>query len=82
MSSNWTLADIPSQAGRSILITGANSGIGYHAALTFARRGARVVLACRDRSKGETALGRLDREAPGSASELAILSIMLLSFSR
>ncbi len=76
------MADIPSQAGRSILITGANGGGGYHAALTFARRGARVVLACRDRSKGETALGRLDREAPGSASELAIVDLASLASVR
>ena len=82
MSSNWTLADIPSQAGRRILITGANSGIGYHAALTLARRSARVILACRDRGKGEAALDRLDREAPGSAAELAIVDLASLASVR
>jgi NAD(P)-dependent dehydrogenase (short-subunit alcohol dehydrogenase family) len=82
MGSNWTLADIPSQAGRRILITGANSGIGYHAALTLARKGAHVVLACRDRGKGEAALGRLYREAPGTAIELAMLDLASLASVR
>ena len=55
---------MPSQKGRRILITGANSGIGFHAALKLARKGAEVILACRDRQKGEIALDRLHTEAP------------------
>jgi NAD(P)-dependent dehydrogenase (short-subunit alcohol dehydrogenase family) len=73
--SNWALADIPSQTGKRILITGANSGIGYHAAFTLARKGAHIVLACRDRRKGEAALARLAAEAPGTDVELAILDL-------
>jgi NAD(P)-dependent dehydrogenase (short-subunit alcohol dehydrogenase family) len=79
MSKSWTLADIPSQAGKRVLITGANSGIGYHAAFTLARKGAHVILACRDRSKGEAALARLATEAPGTTSELAILDLASLA---
>jgi NAD(P)-dependent dehydrogenase (short-subunit alcohol dehydrogenase family) len=82
MSSNWTLADIPSQAGKRILITGANSGIGYYAAFTLARKGAHVILACRDRVKGEAALRRLDREAPGTATEMAMLDLASLASVR
>ena len=55
MSSNWTEADIPDQTGRTILITGANSGIGFEAARALAQRGATVVLACRNRSKADDA---------------------------
>src|SRR6185437_5320644 len=77
--SNWTLADIPSQAGKRILITGANSGIGYHAAFTLARKGAHVVMACRDRSKGEAALARITTEAPGTSTELAIFDLASLA---
>lgn len=82
MSKTWTLADIPSQAGKRILITGANSGIGYYAALTLARKGAHVVLACRDRRKGEAALARLHTEAPGTGTELAILDLASLASVR
>ncbi len=82
MSKTWTLADIPSQAGKRILITGANSGIGYYAALTLARKGAHVVMACRDRRKGEAALTRLTTEAPGTGTELAILDLASLASVR
>jgi NAD(P)-dependent dehydrogenase (short-subunit alcohol dehydrogenase family) len=82
MSNPWTLADIPSQAGKRVLITGANSGIGYHAAFTLARKGADVILACRDRRKGEAALIRLATEAPGTNTELAILDLASLDSVR
>lgn len=82
MGKPWTLADIPLQAGKRILITGANSGIGYYAALTLARKGAHVILACRDRRKGEAALVRLAGEAPGTGTELAILDLASLASVR
>ena len=47
--------DIPSQSDRTIVITGANSGIGLVAARELAGAGARVVLAVRDTAKGSTA---------------------------
>lgn len=79
MSKQWTAADIPSQNGKRVLITGANSGIGYHAALKLARKGAHVVLACRDRRRGEAALDRLNTEAPAAETELAILDLASLA---
>jgi NAD(P)-dependent dehydrogenase (short-subunit alcohol dehydrogenase family) len=82
MSKLWTLAEIPSQAGKRVLITGANSGIGYHAAFTFVRKGAHVIFACRDRRKGEAALHRLAAGAPGTNTELAILDLASLSSVR
>ena len=41
----WTVRDIPSQSGRRVVITGANSGLGYETALALARQGAEITLA-------------------------------------
>lgn len=46
----WTVADIPSQAGKLAVVTGANSGIGWHTALELARAGGEVILAARTES--------------------------------
>ena len=51
----WTADDLPNLSGKTIIVTGANSGIGYEAALQFARREARVVLACRSMEKAGAA---------------------------
>jgi NAD(P)-dependent dehydrogenase (short-subunit alcohol dehydrogenase family) len=82
MSEPWQAADIPSQVGRRYIITGGNSGIGYHAALKLARKGADIVLACRDQGRGEAAIARLAEEAPGGNVELAILNLASLASVR
>jgi NAD(P)-dependent dehydrogenase (short-subunit alcohol dehydrogenase family) len=82
MSKQWTAADVPSLAGKRVLITGANSGIGYHAALKMARKGAHVMLACRDRQRGEIALDRLQEDVPGSQTELVMLDLASLAAVR
>jgi NAD(P)-dependent dehydrogenase (short-subunit alcohol dehydrogenase family) len=81
-AAKWTTQDIPSQAGRVALITGANSGIGYQAALELARHGAHVLLGCRNAAKGQAALERLQREAPGASAALAILDMASLQSIR
>jgi NAD(P)-dependent dehydrogenase (short-subunit alcohol dehydrogenase family) len=43
----WSTADIPSQEGRVAVVTGANSGIGWHTALELARAGGEVILTVR-----------------------------------
>ncbi len=83
MSGIWTLAQMGSQAGKRFFITGANSGVGYSAAVELARRGGCVVMACRDKARGEAALAKLRRDAAGpdsaaSEAELALLDLASL----
>jgi protochlorophyllide reductase len=55
----WSEADIPDQSGRIALVTGANSGLGLETARALAQHGATVLLACRQRSRGEAARQQL-----------------------
>ncbi|MBA2772532.1 MAG: SDR family NAD(P)-dependent oxidoreductase [Nocardioidaceae bacterium] len=58
-SPDWTAADLPDQRGRTIVITGANSGLGLETARAFVRAGAHVVLAVRDETRGAAAADTL-----------------------
>jgi NAD(P)-dependent dehydrogenase (short-subunit alcohol dehydrogenase family) len=72
----WTTTDIPDQSGRVALVTGGNSGLGYQSVLQLARKGARVLLAARDRGRGAAALQRLAAAGvPAGHAELVELDL-------
>jgi NAD(P)-dependent dehydrogenase (short-subunit alcohol dehydrogenase family) len=76
--SRWTTADIPDQTGRTAVITGANTGLGYETAAALAAKRAHVVLAVRNLDKGKEAARRLEQATPGggvSVQELDLTSL-------
>ena len=70
----WSIDGIPSQVGRTVIITGATSGIGFAAAKVLSDKGARLVLAVRNQSKGADAVARLGGSAEVRPLDLADLS--------
>ncbi len=73
--SRWSVNDIPSQHGRSVIVTGANTGLGFHAAAMFAAKGADVTLACRDGAKAESAVTRIRERRPAGSVRAATLDL-------
>ncbi len=71
--SGWSAADIPDQTGRRVVVTGANSGIGFHAARELAQHGASVVLAVRDVARGDEAARRIPADVEVRRLDLADL---------
>ncbi len=70
----WTADRISSQAGRTVVVTGGNSGIGRAAAAVLAARGARVVLAVRDLARGDQAAAKMPGDVEVRHLDLADLS--------
>jgi len=78
----WTRADIPSQAGKLALVTGANRGLGLEIAAGLAAAGAQVVLACRDAARAQGGLAELQRRVPGGRFTLMSLDLADLAAVR
>jgi NAD(P)-dependent dehydrogenase (short-subunit alcohol dehydrogenase family) len=80
--SGWGAADIPDQSGRTVLVTGANSGLGLRTAIMLAGRGARVLMACRDLRRGRAALEQVRSVAGGADATLVQLDLADLASVR
>jgi NAD(P)-dependent dehydrogenase (short-subunit alcohol dehydrogenase family) len=78
----WTADDIPDLSGKTIVVTGGNSGIGYEAALAFARKRAEVILACRDLGKARTAAAQIAASASGAKVDVMELDLSNLASVR
>lgn len=77
----WTADDIPDQTGRTVVVTGANSGLGLHTARALVSRGARVLMACRSPERGEAAVQETN-ELGGGTAELVVLDLADLASVR
>lgn len=75
---SWDIAQVPNQAGKVILVTGANSGIGFEAAKVLLSKGAEVVLACRSQEKGAAAVNEIKAAIPEAKIELMSLDLASL----
>jgi NAD(P)-dependent dehydrogenase (short-subunit alcohol dehydrogenase family) len=78
----WTTADIPDQTGRTAVITGANTGLGYETAAALAAKGAHVVLAVRNLEKGKAAADLITRATPGASVAIQRLDLTSLESIR
>lgn len=71
------LNNLPNQDGRIIIVTGANSGLGYETTLTLAKKGAKVIMACRSLSKANIAKEKIQQQVPNA--DLEVMEIDLSS---
>lgn len=79
---SWNPRSLPSQAGKTFVVTGANAGLGYFTSEQLAEAGAHVVLACRNPAKADAALAAIRWRVPGaSVSSLHLDVADLLSVS-
>jgi NAD(P)-dependent dehydrogenase (short-subunit alcohol dehydrogenase family) len=82
MARDWTPDELPDLSDRTVVVTGANSGIGREAASILAGAGADVVLACRDPGRASAALDGIRAEHPRARVEAAALDLASLSSVR
>src|SRR5579859_337038 len=78
----WTAEQLPDLGGRTAVVTGANSGIGWHTARALAAHGARVIMACRDLERGKLAADDVRASAPSADVDVAELNLASMASVR
>ena len=79
---DFNLNAIPSQKGRIAIVTGANVGIGYETVIGLAKKGAKVIMACRNLQKAERAKSEIEKKIPGADLEIILLDLLSLQSVR
>ncbi|QIP12076.1 SDR family NAD(P)-dependent oxidoreductase [Spirosoma aureum] len=75
----WTKENIRNQSGKTVIVTGANTGIGYETALAFYQAGAHVLVACRDENKAQKAIASLNTHAGDGTLEVGVVDLASLA---
>lgn len=75
----WTKQNIPDQSGKTVIVTGANTGIGYETALALYETGANVVVACRDEAKAKQAIDKMQLPCGKGSLDIGILNLANLA---
>lgn len=77
MKENWTTENIPELKGKTIIVTGGNSGLGFEAVKAFAEKGAEVILTSRSIEKGEAA----KKEMGPVKGKIVVMQLDLMDFA-
>ena len=75
----WDTKDMPDLTGKTAVVTGANSGLGFHTASALAAKGAQVVMACRDAKKADAAAAQIRAAVPNAKLEFQPLDLASLA---
>jgi NAD(P)-dependent dehydrogenase (short-subunit alcohol dehydrogenase family) len=78
----WTADDVPDQSGRVVVVTGANTGIGFATAQLLAERNGHVILACRNLDKATRARAELRTRTPSAPIDVRELDLASLDSVR
>ncbi len=76
------MASTTHMAGKTVIVTGANSGIGLETAVALAAQGARVVMTARDAARGEAAVSEVRRRVPDAQTDLAVFDLASMASVR
>lgn len=78
----WTVESIADQSGKTAIVTGANSGLGYETALALVSKGAEVIIACRDQRRAELAMKAIRSQVPTASMAFIALDLADLNSVR